>query len=121
MEKTILIVDDSNAIRQSIGFVLEQAGYQVVQAEDGADAVKKLETRSFDLVISDVNMPNMDGIALTKYIRQNGKHQFTPILMLTTESQAEMIQEGKAAGATGWIVKPFDPEKLMSVVKKLVV
>ena len=120
MAKNILIVDDSNSIRQSVGFILEQAGYLVTQAADGSDAVALLEGKTFDLVISDVNMPNMDGIALTKHIRQSTGHKFTPVLMLTTESQAGMMQEGKAAGATGWIVKPFDPEKLLATVKKLV-
>ena len=120
MPKSILIVDDSNSIRQSISFVLEQAGFLVIQAQDGSDAVKKLEGQGFDLVISDVNMPIMDGIALTRHIRASDKHKFTPVLMLTTESQASMMQEGKAAGATGWIVKPFEPDKLMAVVKKLV-
>ena len=120
MAKTILIVDDSNAIRQSVSFILEQAGYQVTQASDGVEAVKKLEAQPFDLILTDVNMPNMDGIALTKHIRQTADHKFTPVLMLTTESQANMMQEGKEAGATGWIVKPFDPEKLLTTVKKLV-
>lgn len=120
MTKNILIVDDSNAIRQSISFVLEEAGFAVVPANDGMDAVQKLEGQQFDLVISDVNMPNMDGIALVRHIRQTAKHKFTPVLMLTTESQAGVMQEGKAAGATGWIVKPFEQEKLLAVVKKLV-
>lgn len=120
MPPAIMVVDDSSAIRQSITFVLEQAGYEVVQAQDGTDAVSKLAGRTFDLVISDVNMPHMDGIALTRYIRQSATHKFVPILMLTTESQTEKMQEGKAAGATGWIVKPFETEKLLSVVKKLV-
>ena len=120
MAKSILIVDDSNAIRQSVGFILEQSGYQVVQAVDGADGVKKLEGGTFDLVVSDINMPNMDGIALTKHIRNSPRHKFTPVLILTTESQAGKMQEGKSAGATGWIVKPFDPEKLLATVKKLI-
>lgn len=120
MPKAILIVDDSNAIRQSITFVLEQAGYRVVQAVDGVDATGRLGAETFDLVVSDVNMPNMDGIALTRHIRASDKHKFTPVLMLTTESQASMMQEGKEAGATGWIVKPFDQDKLMAVVKKLI-
>ena len=120
MAKTILIVDDSNAIRQSVTFILEQAGYVVTQAADGLEAVKKLESQPFDLVLSDVNMPNMDGIALTKHIRKTAGHQFTPVLMLTTESQSTMMQAGKEAGATGWIVKPFDQEKLLTTVKKLV-
>ena len=120
LSKSILVVDDSNAIRQSVGFILEQAGYQIVPAVDGADAVPKLESQSFDLVLTDVNMPNMDGIALTKHIRQSVRNKFVPILMLTTESQADMMKEGKEAGATGWIVKPFDAEKLLGTVKKLV-
>lgn len=120
MAKSILIVDDSNAIRQSISFLLEQSGYQVTQAEDGAAAVKKLEAQKFDLVISDVNMPQMDGIELTKYIRKSSSHQFVPVLVLTTESQSDKMQEGKAAGATGWIVKPFKSENLLGVVKKLI-
>lgn len=120
MSKSILVVDDSSAIRQSIGFVLEQVGFRVVHAQDGVDALKKLEGEGFSLVITDVNMPNMDGISLTKEIRQSASHKFTPILMLTTESQNEKMQEGRAAGATGWIVKPFEPDKLLAAVKKLV-
>jgi two-component system chemotaxis response regulator CheY len=118
--KNLLIVDDSNAMRQSLGFILSQAGYTVVQAQDGMDAIQKLEGQVFDLVVTDVNMPNLDGIGLTKHIRGAAKHQFTPVLMLTTESQADKMQEGKAAGATGWIVKPFEEAKLLAVVKKLV-
>lgn len=120
MPKSILIVDDSSAVRQSISFILEQAGYECMQAVDGADGLAKANTKSFDLVISDVNMPNMDGITLTKNLRQSALQKFTPILILTTESQADKMQEGKAAGATGWIVKPFDQEKLLAVVKKLI-
>lgn len=120
MAKTILIVDDSNAIRQSVGFILEEAGYQIVPAVDGIDAVPKLEGQTFDLVITDVNMPHMDGIALTRHIRQSARNKFVPILMLTTESQADMMKEGKDAGATGWIVKPFDAPKLLATVKKLI-
>lgn len=120
MGKNILVVDDSNAIRQSVSFILEQAGYTVTQAEDGMDGLSKLNAQQFALVISDVNMPNMDGIALTRKVREHEKHKFTPVIMLTTESQSGKMEEGKAAGATGWIVKPFDSEKLLSVVKKLV-
>jgi two-component system chemotaxis response regulator CheY len=118
--KNILIVDDSNAIRQSVGFILEQAGYQVVPAVDGEDAVPKIEGQAFDLVITDVNMPRMDGIALTRHVRQSARNKFVPILMLTTESQADMMKEGKEAGATGWIVKPFDADKLLATIKKLI-
>jgi len=120
LSKCILVVDDSNAIRQSVGFILEQAGYQIISAVDGTDAVPKLVSQSFDLVLTDVNMPNMDGIALTKHIRQSAQNKFVPILMLTTESQADMMKLGKEAGATGWIVKPFDAEKLLATVKKLI-
>ena len=119
MSKSILVVDDSNAIRQSVGFILEQAGYQIVPAVDGADAVPKLESQSFDLVLTDVNMPNMDGIALTKHIRQSARNKFVPILMLTTESHDSKKQAGKAAGASGWIVKPFDSAKLVDVVRRV--
>jgi two-component system chemotaxis response regulator CheY len=119
MAKNILIVDDSSAIRQSVGFVLEQAGFVVVQASDGVEALAKLGTQTFDLIVTDVNMPNMNGIELTKNVRKIDKHKFTPVIMLTTESQSGMMQEGKAAGATGWIVKPFDADKLLGVVKKL--
>ncbi|GAB6090694.1 response regulator [Spirochaeta dissipatitropha] len=120
MSKKILVVDDSAAIRQSVSFILKEAGYEVVECEDGLDALSKIDTDSFSLVITDVNMPNMDGIALTARIREHVEHKFTPILVLTTEAQSAKMQEGKAAGATGWIVKPFDSDKLMSVVKKLI-
>ena len=118
MPKAILIVDDSNAIRQSITFVLEQAGYRVVQAVDGLDATGKLG-EAFDLVVSDVNMPNMDGISLVRALRGLPEYKFTPLLMLTTESGPEKKQEGKAAGATGWLVKPFNPEQLLNTVKRV--
>jgi two-component system chemotaxis response regulator CheY len=118
--KTILVVDDSNAIRQSVSFILEQAGFTVVQASDGLDGLSKLNSQQFNLIISDVNMPNMDGIAFTKKVREHDKHKFTPVIMLTTESQSTKMEEGKAAGATGWIVKPFDAEKLLAVAKKLI-
>ncbi len=119
MVKNILVVDDSQAIRQSLGFVLKQVGYEVVLASDGLEATKLLEMADWDLVISDLNMPQMDGIGLTRHIRQSPRHKFTPILILTTESQLDMMQAGKAAGATGWIVKPFVADKLLEVVKKL--
>ena len=118
--KTLLIVDDDPDVREGLA---EQLGlhheFMVVQAVDGADGVKKLDTGTFDLVISDINMPNMDGIALTKHIRLSPRHKFTPVLILTTESQAGKMQEGKAAGATGWIVKPFDPDKLAAAVRRV--
>ncbi len=120
MAKMILVVDDSNAIRQSVSFILEQAGFAVVQASDGVDGLIKLSGQQFNLIISDVNMPNMDGIEFTRKVRASDKHKFTPLIMLTTESQSAKMDEGKVAGATGWIVKPFDADKLLAVAKKLI-
>ncbi len=119
MAKRILVVDDSAAVRQSVAYVLDQAGYEIVQAGDGADALTKLDGDPFALVVTDVNMPNMDGIELTRRIRAEEKYRFTPIVVLTTESQASKMDAGKEAGATGWIVKPFNSEKLLQVVKRL--
>jgi len=119
MSKNILVVDDSIAIRQSLGFILKQIGYEVSLAQDGVEATRILETAAMDLVISDINMPNMDGIALTRHIRQSAHHKFTPVLVLTTESQMDKMQEGKAAGATGWIVKPFEADKFLEAIRKL--
>ncbi len=119
MSKRVLVVDDSAAVRQSVAFVLDQAGYEIVQAEDGKDALSKLDGQTFHLVITDVNMPNMDGIELTGKIRTLDAYKFVPIVVLTTESQEEKMNAGKEAGATGWIVKPFDSDKLLQVVKRL--
>lgn len=119
MPKRVLVVDDSAAIRQSVSYVLEQQGYEVVQAEDGEDGLSKLDGSAFDIIITDVNMPRMDGIELVRQTRGKDQYKFTPMVVLTTESQASKMEEGKAAGATGWIVKPFDTEKLLAVVKKL--
>ncbi|MFP4484831.1 MAG: response regulator [Spirochaetota bacterium] len=120
MAKRVLIVDDSSAIRKSVSFILDQAGYAVVSAEDGLDALSKLDGASFDLIVTDVNMPNLDGIELVKKVREQPAYKYTPIVVLTTESQGSKMEEGKAAGATGWIVKPFDADKLLAVVKRLV-
>jgi two-component system chemotaxis response regulator CheY len=120
MAKRVLIVDDSSAIRKSVSFILDQAGYAVVAAEDGLDALSKLDGASFDLIVTDVNMPNLDGIGLVKKVREQSAYKYTPIVVLTTESQGSKMEEGKAAGATGWIVKPFDADKLLAVVKRLV-
>jgi two-component system chemotaxis response regulator CheY len=117
--KTVLAVDDSASIRQMVGFTLRSAGYQVVEAVDGADALEKLKAEAVHLVITDLNMPNLDGIELVKTIRAGGGHKFVPIVFLTTESQDAKKQQAKAAGATGWIVKPFRPEQLITVVKKV--
>jgi two-component system chemotaxis response regulator CheY len=119
MSKTILTVDDSASIRQMISFTLKDAGYEVIEAIDGKDALAKLNGSSMHMLISDVNMPNMDGIELVRQVRANPAFKFIPIIMLTTESQDSKKQEGKMAGATGWIVKPFKPDQLLAVVKKV--
>lgn len=119
MSKVIMTVDDSSSIRQMVSFTLKQAGYQVIEASDGQDAISKLDGAGVHMVITDLNMPKMDGIELIRRLRSWAAYKFIPIVMLTTESQAEKKQEGKAAGATGWIVKPFKPEQLLAVVKKV--
>ena len=116
---TILAVDDSASMRQMVAFTLKSAGHDVTEACDGQDALNKAKGNKFSLVISDVNMPIMDGITLIKELRTLGDYKFTPILMLTTESTGEKKQEGKAAGATGWIVKPFNPEQLLATINKV--
>lgn len=118
MSATILTVDDSKSIRQMVSFTLQEAGYQVIEAVDGQDALTKLSPQ-VKLVLSDLNMPNIDGIGLIKEIRANSSYRFLPVIMLTTESQDGKKQEGRAAGATGWIVKPFNPDQLLAVVKKV--
>lgn len=121
MSKTVLVVDDSVSMRQMVTFTLKGAGYEVVEAGDGKEAVGKLNSGTKPhLVITDLNMPNMDGITLIKEIRGMAAHKFTPVLMLTTESADDKKKEGQSAGATGWIVKPFKPEQLLKVVKKVV-
>jgi len=117
---SILAVDDSASMRQMVAFTLKSAGYNVVEAVDGQDAWEKSNSRDFDLVLTDQNMPRMDGISLTKKLRDNPKFKATPILILTTESSDQMKQAGRTAGATGWLVKPFDPTKLLEVIKKVV-
>ncbi|MBF0612165.1 MAG: response regulator [Magnetococcales bacterium] len=112
-------VDDSSSVRQMVSLTLKGAGYDVVEAVDGVDAINKFKASQVDMVITDLNMPNMDGIELIKKLRALPSYKFTPIIMLTTESQATRKQEGKDAGATGWIVKPFKPEQLLSVIKKV--
>lgn len=119
MAKKIMTVDDSASVRQMVAFTLSKAGYEVMAAADGKEALDKLATEPADMVITDLNMPNMNGIELTRSVRNLPAFKFMPILLLTTESQAERKQEGRAAGATGWIVKPFQEEQLLAVVKKL--
>ena len=118
MGKTIMTVDDSSSVRQMVSFTLKDAGYSVVEAADGKDALQKLQG-PVDMIITDLNMPNMDGIELIKNVRATSGYKFIPIVMLTTESQNEKKQEGKKAGASGWIVKPFKPPQILSVVQKL--
>jgi len=115
---TILAVDDSASMRQMVSFTLKSAGHDVTDAEDGLVALNIAKTKSFDLVITDVNMPNMDGISLIAELRKLPNFKFTPLLMLTTESAADKKMAGKNAGATGWIVKPFNPDQLLSVIKR---
>ncbi len=122
MEKTmasILAVDDSASMRKMVTFTLKSAGYDVEEAVDGVDALEKAQSKQFDCIITDVNMPNKDGITLIKDLRAIANYKFTPMLTLTTESGMEKKMEGKAAGATGWIVKPFDPDQLLKTLKKV--
>lgn len=120
MAKTIMIVDDSASLRQVVSISLRSAGYDVIEGCDGVDALAKLTGQKVHLIISDVNMPNMDGISLVKAIKLLPAYKFTPIVMLTTESQAGKKAEGQAAGAKAWVLKPFNPTQLLSVVQKLV-
>ena len=119
MSKTILIVDDAAAMRQVVGIALTGAGYSVIEAVDGKDGLDKLDGRKIHLIISDVNMPNMDGIAFLKEVKKLPNYKFTPIIMLTTESQEAKKQEGQQAGAKAWMVKPFKPEQMLAAVSKL--
>ncbi len=120
MAQHILIVDDSESIRELVAYTLESSGYNVVKGSDGVEALEKLNGSEFNLVITDLNMPNMDGIQLIQEVRKKEGYSTIPILMLTTESQQSKKEEAKAAGATGWIVKPFVPEKLLEVIKKII-
>ena len=120
MAKTILIVDDSASLRQVVAIALKGGGYDVLEACDGKDALGKLTGQKIHLIISDVNMPNMNGIEFVKAVKQLATYKFTPIIMLTTESQEDKKQEGQAAGAKAWVVKPFKPEQMLAAVAKLV-
>ncbi len=116
----ILAVDDSPSMRKMVSFTLLGAGYQVVEAVDGMDAFEKAQAQHIDLVLTDQNMPRLDGLGLTRKLREHPDFKTTPILMLTTESSDLMKQAGRAAGATGWLVKPFDPARLLEVIKKVI-
>lgn len=120
MAKTILIVDDSTSVRQVIGIALRGAGYEVLEGRDGRDALTRLDGRKIHLIISDVNMPNMDGITFVKEVKALPNYRFTPVIMLTTETAEEKKREGQAAGAKAWVVKPFKPEVLLGAVQKLI-
>lgn len=117
MAKRIMIVDDSATVRQVLHMTLSQAGYEVIEAVDGENALELFSDHNIDMLVTDLNMPKMDGIDLIKQVRQNKDNRFMPIVMLTTESQPERKKEGKNAGASGWITKPFKPEQLLSVIK----
>lgn len=120
MSKTILIVDDSFSLRQTLAIALKSAGYDTVEAADGKDGLTKLDGTKFNLIISDVNMPNMDGISFVKAAKQLPAYRFTPVIMLTTESDQAKIQAGKDAGVKAWVLKPFQPPELLDAVSKLV-
>lgn len=120
MAKTVLTVDDSASVRQMVMFTLKQGGYEVLEAVDGRDGLAKLRGASCDMIITDLNMPNLDGIGMIREVRKDAVHRSVPIVMLTTESQEGRKQEGKTAGATGWIIKPFKPEQLLAVVKRVI-
>ncbi|GFM79508.1 response regulator [Pseudomonas cichorii] len=119
MAKTVMIVDDSSSMRQLVRMSLSSAGHQVIEAVDGRDALNKLTGQKVNLIISDVNMPNLDGIGLVKEVKARPEYRFTPIIMLTTESEQSKKAEGQAAGAKAWIVKPFQPQQLLAAVEKL--
>lgn len=120
MAKTILIVDDSASIRQVVGMTLKNAGYEVIEGVDGKDALSKLDGRKVHLIISDVNMPVMDGITFLKNVKQMPAYKFTPVIMLTTEAGDAKKAEGQAAGAKAWVVKPFQPSQMLTAVSKLI-
>jgi two-component system chemotaxis response regulator CheY len=117
---SILAVDDSASMRKMVSFTLTGAGFHVVEAVDGQDAFEKAQTHTIDLVLTDQNMPRLDGLGLTRKLRDHPKFKATPILILTTESSDQMKQAGRSAGATGWLVKPFDPTRLIEVIQKVI-
>lgn len=121
MAKTILIVDDSSSLRTVVRLALQRAGYDVLEAGDGVEGLKQLDAAGkVNLIVSDVNMPNMDGITFVTEVKKHPRHKFSPVIMLTTEGQDAKKQEGRAAGAKAWIVKPFNPPQLLDAVSKLI-
>jgi two-component system chemotaxis response regulator CheY len=121
MSKRVLIVDDSTVFRKIVSVHLKNAKYDLVEANDGVEAIEKLKTEKVDLIVTDLNMPNMDGLTFVKTIKQNPNFKFTPIIMLTTESQEDKKKEGIAAGAKAWLTKPFAPEDLIQAISKILV
>jgi two-component system chemotaxis response regulator CheY len=121
MIRKIMTVDDSATVRQMLAYTLQDAGYEVIEAKDGVDALEKLKNESIQMLITDLNMPQMDGIELIREVRKSPGNRFVPIIMLTTESHEQKKKAGKTAGASGWIVKPFKPEQLLRVVKMVLV
>ena len=120
MSKTVMVVDDSASVRQVVGLALRGAGYDVVEGVDGVDALSKLKGQKIHLIISDVNMPNMDGITFVTEVKKLAAYKFTPVIMLTTESQEGKKLQGQAAGARAWVVKPFQPSQMLAAVSKLI-
>lgn len=120
MAKTILIVDDSISLRQVVGLALRNAGYETLEAADGRDALNKLDGRRVHLVISDVNMPNMDGVSFVRELKQLPAYKFVPVILLTTETEPAKKAAGQAAGARAWVVKPFQPQQMLDAVAKLI-
>lgn len=119
MSKSIMVVDDSGSFRTVVKLALQKAGYEVVEAVDGQDAAHKLDGRKLNLIVCDVNMPNMDGLTFLKHVKASNNYKFTPVIMLTTESQEAKKAEGRAAGARAWITKPFQPSQLVDAVNRL--
>lgn len=120
MAKTILIIDDSTSLRQVVNITLTNAGYEVIEAFDGQNALTKLDGRKIHLMICDVNMPNMDGLTFLKTVKADPRYKFTPIIMLTTEAGEEKKREGQLSGAKAWVVKPFKPDQMLGAVSKLI-
>ena len=120
MAKTIMIVDDSASMRQVVGIALRDAGYDLIEAGDGKEALKKLDGTTIHLIVSDINMPNMDGISFVKEVKQHPKYKFTPIIMLTTEINQAKKDAAKEAGAKAWVTKPFQPKTLLDAISKLI-
>jgi two-component system chemotaxis response regulator CheY len=117
--KTVMVVDDSRAVRESLKFFLKEEGYSVLEGQNGQEGLDVLSENDADLILTDVNMPVMDGLTMISEVRKTEKHKFTPILVLTTESQQSVMEKGRELGATGWIVKPFNNEKVSKVLKKV--